>query len=182
MNFAGIAVLTEPDASRAPRIIGCIRCTGGRGGVTHLLATIAISHPLAKPSQREKSLRFSARSDIPLGRIARTVTATRSSFSCRLIDDTSFYELSPPSTVGATLRGSLSVETNRRPVTMMSIFNLKCDSSSLSLYRCSGLRNFSIIKKKKLMLLKNSRNIFIYTFFGKLGYLIGSRAIFAREV
>lgn len=51
MNFAGIAVLTEPDASRAPRIIGCIRCTGGRGGVTHLLATIAISHPLSPARQ-----------------------------------------------------------------------------------------------------------------------------------
>lgn len=32
------------------------------------------------------------------------------------------------------------------------------------------------------MLLKNRRCIFIYTFFMKLGYLIGSRAIFAREV
>lgn len=46
MNFAGIAVLTEPDASRAPRIIGCIRCSEDRSGVTHLLpATIAIPHP-----------------------------------------------------------------------------------------------------------------------------------------
>jgi len=58
MNLVGIAVLTEPDASRAPRIIGYIRCTGGRDGVTHLLATIAISHPLAdSPTLRkEKSL------------------------------------------------------------------------------------------------------------------------------
>lgn len=83
--------------ARAPRIIGCIRCTGGRGGVTHLLATIAISHPRLDPSQREKSLRFSARSDISRRAYRMwTVTATCSSFSCRLIDDASFYELNPP--------------------------------------------------------------------------------------
>jgi len=50
---------------------------------------------LANPSQREKSFRFSVRSDIPHERIARAVTATRFSSSCRLIDDASFYELNP---------------------------------------------------------------------------------------
>lgn len=79
MNLVGIAVLTEPDASRAPRIIGYIRCTGGRGGAARRHASagsyrnLSPARRLANPSQREESLGFSARSDIPRGRIARTV-------------------------------------------------------------------------------------------------------------
>lgn len=88
MNFAGIAVLTEPDASRAPRIIGCIRCSEDRGGVTHLLpATIAIPHP----SLREKSLRFSIRTDVSRNR--ERVIALFSCSSCCLIYDAIFHEL-----------------------------------------------------------------------------------------
>lgn len=103
MNFAGIAVLTEPDASRAS--YNWVHYVHRRESRRHASVgnyrnlSSARCHPLLREEGRP--LRFSA--ERPGHRVSRTTLVIASSFppssccsSCRLIDDASFYELNPP--------------------------------------------------------------------------------------
>lgn len=97
-------MLTEPDASRTPRIIGCIRCSedrGGSGSVHHASAAGNYRYfsPVLIVLTRKSSFRFSS-DTLYIPRAVRGTVNAKSFFSpvprsYRLIDDACFHELNP---------------------------------------------------------------------------------------